>query len=473
MRWRISLITAAVLVVVSLIIYPLKLQSKPQVPSALEELQKGFVDIANRVEPSVVNISAEKTEKVSVPSPFEEFQQDPFFRRFFREFEFPSFPKEQVYRRTTLGSGFIVDTAGHILTNAHVVEGFDEVTVITHSGTTYKAKVVGRDNRSDLALVKIENPKEPLQPAVLGSSSNLRVGQIVAAFGNPFGVGQSMTIGVISALNRSQVVEEKSYVNLIQTDAALNPGNSGGPLVNIRGEVIGINVAIASPVPGNVGVGFAIPIDVAKKLLPQLQKGKVTRGYLGVRIQSVTPDMEEVYGAREGALVVQVEPDTPAEKAGLKEGDIIVRVDDKVIHNDGDLVETISLTQPGTNVTLTIIRDKKELKIPVTIGSFEESTEVAGISRGNGINVENLTAQLRERYRIPANVEGVIVTKVEIGSRYYNAGIRAGDVILKVNNREIKNVEEFNKAIKAAMELGKAFILVRRGSGNVMFTVYF
>lgn len=473
MRWRVPLITIAVLVVVALVIYPLKLQSRPQVPTALEDLERGFVDIARMVEPSVVNISAEKTEKVSVPSPFEEFQSDPFFRRFFREFEFPSFPREQVYRRTTLGSGFIVDASGDVLTNAHVVEGFDEVTVITHSGASYKAKVIGRDTRNDLALVRIQNPKEPLQPAVLGSSSNLKVGQIVAAFGNPFGVGQSMTVGVISALNRSQVVEEKSYVNLIQTDAALNPGNSGGPLVNIKGEVIGINVAIASPVPGNVGVGFAIPIDVAKKLLPQLRTGKVVRGYLGVRIQSVTPDMEEVYGAREGALVVQVEPDTPAAKAGLKEGDIITKVDDKVIHNDGDLVETISLTPPGTRVTLTVIRDKKEIKIPVTLGSFEESSQVAKAQIEEGIKVQNLTPRLREQYRLPADVQGVVVTQVGVGSAYYNAGIQEGDVIFKVNNTSVRNVEDFNKAIAEAKKLGRAFIWVRRGSSTTMFTVNF
>ncbi len=473
MRWRIVLIVIGALIALSLILYPLELQSRPQVPTPLEELQKGFIEIAKRVEPSVVNISAEKTEKVSLPSPFEEFQRDPFFRRFFREFEFPSFPREQVFRRTTLGSGFIIDTAGHILTNAHVVEGFDEVMVITHRGASYKAKVIGRDSRSDLALVKIENLKEPLQPATLGSSSDLQVGQIVAAFGNPFGVGQSMTVGIISALNRSQVVEEKSYVNLIQTDAALNPGNSGGPLVNLRGEVIGINVAIASPVPGNVGVGFAIPIDVAKKLLPQLRKGKVTRGYLGVRIQSVIPDMEEVYGVGEGALVVQVEPNTPADKAGLKEGDIITYVDDKAIHNDGDLVEAISLTTPGTKVVLTVIRDKKEIKVPVIIGSQEESTEVAQLREEEGIRVEALTPDLRETYRIPAHLQGVVVTQVGMDSVYYRAGIRRGDVIFKVNNREIRSVEEFGKAIDEAKKLGRAFIWIRRGTATAMVTVYF
>lgn len=473
MRWRIPLFLAVALVITLLILYPLKLQSRPQVPTALEELQRGFVEIAKRVEPSVVNISAERTEKVSIPSPFEEFERDPFFRRFFREFEFPGFPREQVYRRRTLGSGFIVDTTGYVLTNAHVVEGFDEVTVITHSGTTYKAKVVGRDTRTDLALVKIDNPKEPLQPAVLGSSSSLEVGQIVAAFGNPFGIGQSMTVGVISTLNRSQVVEEKSYVNLIQTDAALNPGNSGGPLVNLRGEVIGINVAIASPVPGNVGVGFAIPIDVAKKLLPQLRRGKVTRGYLGVRIQSVTPDMEEVYGAREGALVVQVEPDTPAAKAGLQEGDIIVRVDDKAIHNDGDLVEAISLTPPGTKVTLTVVRNKKEMKIPVVIGSYEETAEVAQNIQEAGLQVQNLTPQLREEYRLPPNLQGVVVTQIREDSIYYSAGIRQGDVIYRINNRQVRNVEEFNSAIGEAKKLGRAFIWVRRGFATYMFTLYF
>jgi len=473
MRWRISIIVAVVLAIASLILYPLKLQSEPQIPTALAELQKGFVEVAKKVEPSVVNISAEKTEKVSLPSPFQDFESDPFFRRFFREFVFPDFPQEQVFRRTTLGSGFIVDAAGYILTNAHVVEGFDEVTVTTHSGASYKAKVVGRDSRSDLALVKIDNPKEPLTPVSLGSSSNLAVGQIVAAFGNPFGVGQSMTLGIISALNRSQVVEEKSYVNLIQTDAALNPGNSGGPLVDLKGEVIGINVAIASPVPGNAGVGFAIPVNVAKTLLPQLQKGKVTRGYLGVGIQGVTPDMEEVYGAREGALVVQVEPDTPAAKAGLREGDIIVRVNDRVIHNDGDLVEIISLTPPGTKVTLTVIRDRKEIKIPVTIGSQEEGTEVAQSQEDEGIKVQNLTSQLREQYRIPTNQQGVVVTQVGRGSVYYTAGIRQGDVIFRVNNSQVSNVEEFKKAMDEAKKLGKAFIWVKRGSTTAMFTVRF
>jgi serine protease Do len=473
MRWRIPLIILLAMAIGLLIVYPLKLQSRPQVPSGVQELENALVEIAKRVEPSVVNISAERTEKVSVPSPFEEFENDPFFQRFFKEFQLPSFPREQVFRRRTLGSGFIVSDNGYVLTNAHVVEGFEEVTVITHSGASYKGKVVGRDERSDLALVKIENASEPLQPVVLGTSSNLKVGQIVAAFGNPFGVGQSMTLGVISALNRSQVVEEKSYFNLIQTDAALNPGNSGGPLVNIKGEVIGINVAIASPGAFNVGVGFAIPIDIAKKLLPQLEKGKVTRGYLGVRIQSVTPDMKAIYGAGEGALVVEVVPNSPAEKAGLKEGDIITRIDNKPIHTDGDLIETIAFTSPGTKVTLTVIRDKKEMKIPVTIGSAEESPEASLSSEEEGIKVENITPQLRERYHIPSNQQGVVVTRVGVDSPFYSAGIREGDVIYRINNWEVKNVSEFNSAIAEAKKIGRAYIWVRRGSASYMFSVYF
>ncbi|MBC7330624.1 Do family serine endopeptidase [bacterium] len=473
MRWRIPLIILLAIITGLLVIHPNRLQSKPQVPSGVEELEKALVEIAKRVEPSVVNISAEKTEKVSVPSPFEEFENDPFFRRFFREFQFPSFPREQVFRRRTLGSGFIVSANGYVLTNAHVVEGFDEVTVITHSGASYKGRVVGRDDRSDLALVKIENPGEPLQPVVLGTSSNLQVGQIVAAFGNPFGVGQSMTLGVISALNRSQVVEEKSYLNLIQTDAALNPGNSGGPLVNIKGEVIGINVAIASPGAFNVGVGFAIPIDIAKKLLPQLEKGKVTRGYLGVRIQSATPDMKAIYGAGEGALVVEVVPNSPADKAGIKEGDIIIRVDNKPIHTDADLVETIAFTSPGTRVTLTVIRDKKEMRIPVTIGSAEESLEASVSSEKEGIRVENITPQLRERYRISSGLEGVVVTRVGVESPFYSAGIREGDVIYRINDEKVRNVSEFNNAISKAKKIGRAYIWFRRGFSNYVVTVYF
>jgi serine protease Do len=473
MRWRIPLIILLAITIGLLVIYPIRLQSEPQVPSGVQELENALVEIAKRVEPSVVNISAEKTERVSVPSPFEEFENDPFFRRFFREFQFPSFPREQVFRRRTLGSGFIVSANGYVLTNAHVVEGFEEVTVITHSGASYKGKVVGRDERSDLALVKIENPGEPLTPVVLGTSSNLQVGQIVAAFGNPFGVGQSMTLGVISALNRSQVVEEKSYLNLIQTDAALNPGNSGGPLVNIKGEVIGINVAIASPGAFNVGVGFAIPIDIAKKLLPQLEKGKVTRGYLGVKIQSVTPDMKAVYGAGEGALVVEVVPNSPADKAGIKEGDIITRVDNKPIHTDADLVETVAFTSPGTRVTLTIIRDKKETKIPVTIGSYEESPEVSLSSEREGIKVENITPQLRERYRIPSDQAGVVVTRVSVDSPFYSVGIREGDVIYRVNDKKVRNVAEFNSAISEAKNIGRAYIWVRRGFSNYVLTVYF
>jgi serine protease Do len=473
MRWRLPLIILLAITIGLLVIYPIRLQSKPEVPSGVQELENALVEIAKRVEPSVVNISAEKTEKVTVPSPFEEFENDPFFQRFFREFQFPSFPREQVYRRRTLGSGFIVSSNGYVLTNAHVVEGFDQVTVITHSGASYKGKVVGRDDRSDLALVKIENPGEPLQPVVLGTSSNLQVGQIVAAFGNPFGVGQSMTLGIISALNRSQLVEEKSYFNLIQTDAALNPGNSGGPLVNIKGEVIGINVAIASPGAFNVGVGFAIPIDIAKKLLPQLEKGKVTRGYLGVKIQSVTPDMKAVYGAGEGALVVEVIPNSPADKAGIKEGDIIIRVDNKPIHTDADLVETVAFTSPGTRVTLTVIRDKKEIKIPVTIGSYEESPEASLSSEKEGIKVENITPQLRERYRIPSDQEGVVVTRVGVDSPFYSAGIREGDVVYRVNDKKVRNVSEFNSAIAEAKKIGRAYIWVRRGSDTYMLTVYF
>lgn len=473
MQRRLLLIIAviAVFAVLGILIRPVNSHSQPRTPMGLESVEQGFVEIAKKVEPTLVNISAEKTERVRVPSPFEEFMQDPFFRRFFRDFPFP---EEQTFRRSTLGSGFIVDARGYIVTNAHVVEGFDEVTVTTYHGKVYKGKVVGRDDRDDIALVKIE-PREPLQPAILGDSDHLEVGQLVAAFGNPFGVGQSMSVGIISAKGRRQTVEEKAYFNLIQTDAALNPGNSGGPLVNIKGEVIGVNVAIASPVPANAGVGFAIPINIVKKVLPQLKEGKVARGYLGVEIEDVSPDMKEVYGADKGALVVRVRPGSPAERADIREGDIIVRFNGREINNTADLIENVAFSRPGTVVTLTLIRDKRQIEKRVTLGSYEEeqATAPSTPAQEREIVVENLTPQLKQRYNLPADARGVVVTSVKEDSAFSKAGIREGDVVFRVDNTPIHTVGEFQEAIKKAQKRGFGFVWVRRGNATMVVNVYF
>jgi serine protease Do len=430
-----------------------------------------FVGLAKKLKPVVVNISttqvSESRSQQEFGSPFGE--DDPFndfWRRFFGG-PMPRGPQ----RQRSLGSGFIIDSDGSILTNNHVVENAQKIVVkLAGDDNDYEAKVIGRDQKTDIAVIKI-NAKTDLAVASLGDSDQLEVGEWVIAIGNPFGLDGTVTSGIVSAKGRHNITQGP-YDNFIQTDASINPGNSGGPLLNLRGEVIGINTAIFSRSGGNMGIGFAIPINLAKELLPQLRgKGKVTRGYLGVLIQKVTPEIAESLGMERGygALVANVSKDGPAEKAGVKVGDVIVEFDGKEVRDSGDLPLIVARTPVDKKVRLKVLRDKKELTLDVAVGELKDEEVVASVpEKGElGMTVQRLTPQLAENLGLD-KADGVVVTAVEPGSAADEAGIRRGDVIVEVDRKAIRSVEEYRKAIAGARKGRGVLFLVRRGD-NTLF----
>ena len=433
--------------------------AKPTVPT-LEAFQRELSRVVDKVSPSVVTIFAVK--EVSV-NPFEHFDIP---------FDIPFEPFRRQER--SIGSGVIVkyeDGKFYILTNNHVVEGAKRIRVSFDKHTAKKARIVGTDPKTDIAVLEvsaegIENPQSRV--AVLGDSDKVKVGQIVIAIGNPYGLERTVTMGVVSALKRTIGVTQ--YESFIQTDAAINPGNSGGPLINIYGEVIGINTAIVAT---GQGLGFAIPINLAKWVMDQiLEKGKVIRGWLGVVIQDITPDIAEAIDVREGVLIAQVMPGSPADKAGLEAGDIVIEVDGKKIREARELQFTIMKTPPGTKVKLKILRNGKEKVITVKVGEFPENVG----PRSGEMSEEDLGLSLRdmsEREVRRFGFEGVVVTGVLPGSPAGRAGLRPGDVIIKVNNIRVRNVREFYKVIDDLKKAGrsKALLLVRRGSANLFLTM--
>jgi serine protease Do len=369
-----------------------------------------------------------------------------------------------------LGSGVIIDYKNgkfYILTNNHVVQNAKAIKVRFDEHTEKKARIVGTDPKTDIAVVEVDakDIKEPEQRvARLGDSDKLKVGQLVIAIGNPYGLERTVTMGVISALKRSIGVTQ--YESFIQTDAPINPGNSGGPLVNIRGEVIGINTAIVAE---GQGLGFAIPINLAKWVADQLiAKGKVVRGWLGIVIQEVTPDMAEAVGVKEGVIIAQVMPSSPAEKAGLKVGDAVIAIDGEKVSSVRDLQLRVMKTPPGKELTLTVIRNGKEENIKVRVEAMPEETKIsqAGPSAQDvGLVLRDLTPD--EERRI--GVKGVYVSGVMPGSFAYQSGIRPGDIIMSVNNRAVANKSEFMQAIDNARKMGrdKVLLLIRRGDTNL------
>jgi len=369
-----------------------------------------------------------------------------------------------------LGSGVIIDYKNgkfYILTNNHVVQNAKAIKVRFDEHTEKKARIVGTDPKTDIAVVEVDakDIKDPEQRvARLGDSDKLKVGQLVIAIGNPYGLERTVTMGVISALKRSIGVTQ--YESFIQTDAPINPGNSGGPLVNIRGEVIGINTAIVAE---GQGLGFAIPINLAKWVADQLiAKGKVVRGWLGVVIQEVTPDMAEAVGVKEGVIIAQVMPSSPAEKAGLKVGDVVIAIDGEKVSSVRDLQLRVMRTPPGKELTLTVIRNGKEENIKVRVEAMPEETKIsqAGPSAQDvGLVLRDLTPD--EERRI--GVKGVYVSGVMPGSFAYQSGIRPGDIIMSVNNRAVANKSEFMQAIDNARKMGrdKVLLLIRRGDTNL------
>ena len=407
-----------------------------------------FRDIARAVNDGVVNINTSKL--VQRPrNPFHEFFG-------WGDDEQPGAEgAPERLRQRSLGSGFVIDAEGYILTNRHVIEGMDEIRVTFPDGTSYEAKVVGQDARTDVGLIKIE-PEAPVTVLPLGDSDQLEPGEWVMAIGNPFSFGNSLSVGVVSFKGRDLQLQPGTSIDMIQTDAAINPGNSGGPLLNTRGEVVGINTMIVTDGASrvNAGVGFSVPINVARDILPQLrERGKVVRGWMGVTIQAVTDDLAATYGLDEarGALVSSVTPDSPAEEAGIEPEDVILSADDRQIDDNSDLSRYISSKAPGTVVQLEVLRSGSRLKLPITLGTFPDAESRVATEETDrprlGMSVRDLTPALAERLELPRNTRGVLITNVEPGEPAEEARLNRGDVIVTVNGERVETVEEFEKAV--------------------------
>ncbi len=431
-----------------------------------------FTDLVEKQGATVVNISTTQAPKAQAAPQAPQLREDDPFYEFFRRFIPNPGPRE--FQNNSLGSGFIISTDGFVLTNAHVVESADEITVKLNDKREFKAKVIGSDKRTDIALLKIEATGLPA--VKFGDTNKLKVGEWVIAIGSPFGFENTVTAGIVSAKGRS--LPQENFVPFIQTDAAVNPGNSGGPLFNMRGEVIGINSQIYSRTGGFMGLSFAIPIDVANDIAGQLKAGgKITRGRIGVVIQPVTKDLAESFGMAKaaGALVSSVEKGSPAEKGGIEAGDVILKFDGKPVASSEDLPRLVGATKPGTKAAVQLMRNKATKDVSVVVGEMPDETRNAqrqqrrGQPGGKppveavtrlGMTLSEPTAQQREQLGIAG---GVLVEDVAQGAAA-RAGIRKGDVILAVNNQDVKSLEQFGQLV-GQLEKGKIVaLLVRRGT---------
>ena len=461
----IPLITLVFLLVASLV--SVRAATTEEDIEVLDRSAKAFARVVKDVKPAVVHIKVEST--VKPPAEMEEFFNHPFFERFFGpQFRFQD-PNRQKRRQYGAGSGFIISDDGHILTNNHVVENAEKMTVTLADNREVEAKLIGTDPQSDVALVKID-VDEKLPTLSLGDSDALDVGEWVIAIGNPFGLNQTVTVGVVSAKGRSRVGINE-YENFIQTDAAINPGNSGGPLINIYGEVVGINSALYSRTGGYMGIGFAIPINMVKSIEDQLQKhGKVTRGWLGVVIQDVTEELARSFGLKKakGILVSEAQQDSPADKAGIRQGDVIVGLDDVELKDVADLRNRIALTIPGTTVALQIIRNGEPMEIEVEI---DEQPADFGVARGGsdsalgsfGLAVQELTPELAEQLGYEGR-QGVVISEVEPGSTAEQSGLKPGQLIEEVNKVKISNIRELQQVLSKSTHSDRVLLRVRFGN---------
>jgi serine protease Do len=447
---------------------------------AAKELSKAFSTVAKAAMPAVVSIRVEKAVQVNSPlgmnDPFGQFDDD-FLRRFFGG-KLPQRQGPEKYVERGQGSGFIISEDGYILTNNHVVGDVDKMTVELKDGRKFtNAKLIGTDPDSEVALIKIEGNNFPVLP--MGDSDKIEIGDWVIAIGNPFGLNETVTVGVISAVGRSNV-HIAAYEDFIQTDAAINPGNSGGPLIDLDGKVIGINTAIVSQSGGYMGIGFAIPINMARAIEEQLKNGgKVSRGYLGVYGQDVTSDVAELLGLKEpgGMVVAQVEKGGPADKAGLKVQDVILEVNGKKAQSYDAFRNEVAAMRPGSTVRLNLLRGGKSLDLTITLGERPATVAQAQKSPDEpeliiGLQVQNLTKELADQLGYEPG-EGVVVTAVKPGGPAAEQGIQQGDVILSVNNRNVTNVKEFGDAIQQAQKAGKVLFLIKRGDASQFVVVPF
>ena len=443
-----------------------------------------FADLAEQLLPSVVNISTTQTvegnagiELPTLPpgSPFEEF---------FKEFLDKNQPRAQKRKATSLGSGFIVDDKGHVVTNNHVIQEADEITVILQDETRLPATIVGRDSKTDMAVLKVDPGKAKLPAVKFGDSDAIRVGDWVIAIGNPFGFGGTVTSGIISARGRD--INAGPYDDFLQTDAPINRGNSGGPIFDLAGEVIGIATAIFSPSGGSIGIGFAIPANSARPVIQQLiEHGEVKRGWLGVRIQSVNEEIAEALGLKEpvGALVAGVIPGGPAEKAKIKDGDVILEFDGKPITQMRRLPRLVADTEVGKVVPLKVWRDGKEISLKVEVAVLDEHEEKAASTNkapekamgsesiaGLGLSVAGIDDKARERFDLPDDAKGVVITSIDPAGPAADQSLHPGDLIVEIGQEEVKSPAELAEKVKVAKEGGrKSVLLLVEGQGGLRF----
>lgn len=435
--------------------------------SVVQQFSRAFADVAESAKPAVVTIITDKIMKVP--------NNDLFF--FFNPYMDPNSDRE--YKTNALGSGVIVDAAnGYVLTNNHVVEDMDKIRVKLFNKREYDAKIIGSDPKSDLAILKIE--AENLRQLKLGDSDKLRVGEWVMAVGSPFSenLSHTVTTGIVSALGRSNIIRGQSYEDFIQTDAAINPGNSGGALLNMQGELIGINTAIATGgyERGNRGVGFAIPSNMTKRIMEDLiDKGYVVRSWLGVYIQPLDNDAAKALEmeTRDGALVTQVIEGSPAEKGGVEEGDVIIRFDNKNISDPSNLKNTVSLMPPGSKSEVIVFRNGSKKKLSVLLEELKDGKVVASNSSPStsilGLDVREITDSLRKKYGIEDEDGKLVIVSVDSNSEATDKGLREGDIIKRVGTQQVSSIKEFKKKVKASKSKGSLLLLIKKMDGSSSF----
>jgi serine protease Do len=451
--------------------------AKNGAPVSLADFKNGFSSVLGPALPAVVNIASTKIVKPQQGGGnMPDFFNDPMFRQFFGN-PGPQGGPPRPQREFGLGSGVIVDANGYILTNNHVVAEASDVEVYTQERKKYKAKVIGTDPLTDVAVIKIEATGLPT--LTLGDSKGLKVGDIVFAIGQPFGIGETATMGIVSATGRGLGQAIERYEDFIQTDAAINPGNSGGALIDLRGNLIGINTAILSGggEGGNEGIGFAIPINMARNVMDQIvEHGKVIRGYLGVSIQDVDPDMAKAFGLPHGggALIGDVSPETPAAKAGLQHGDIVQELNGQTVNGADDLSVRVSQMAPGSVAHLKIFRSGEPKEIDVTLGEYPEKP-VAKAEQGEaapaglkGMQVQNLTPEIARQLQLPAGTTGVVIASVDPSSSAAEAGLQRGDIIQEVNRKPVRNVEQYREALAGADNQSVLLLINRAGTTHYL-----